>query len=204
MTDIDSRHASENAFEESENRFRDLVEGSVDGIMIHRDFKALFANDAFARLFGFDSPQDLLALDSVLELAPPDVQAQAKLHAANRLRGDEAPTEYEYEGLKRDGSRIWLVNLVRVISWRGEPAIQSTVVDITERKKMEEELRQARDSFERRVAERTRALTDEITERKRAEAALKENEERYRELFDESPIAIWEDDWSLIKQCSTV
>ena len=134
---------------ESETRFRDLVEGSVDGIIVHRDFKALFVNDAFAKIFGFDSPEDVLALDSVLEMVPPDVQAQIKAHAKMRMDGDDVPTEYEIEGVKKDGSSIWLVNLVRVISWNGQPAIQSTVLEITQRKRMEEELRQARDSLER-------------------------------------------------------
>ncbi len=44
------------------------------------------------------------------------------------------------------------------------------------------------------------SIRTDITKRKQVEEALRKSEERYRELFDESPAAIWEEDWSPIKQ----
>ncbi|MBT6138637.1 MAG: PAS domain-containing protein, partial [Rhodospirillaceae bacterium] len=62
-----SRSASE-----SDEAFRGLVESAVEGFFIHRDFKPLFANQACADIFGYDSPEDVLALEKVLVFWAPN------------------------------------------------------------------------------------------------------------------------------------
>ena len=69
-------------------------------------------------------------------------------------------------------------------------AIGTVAVDISDLKRIERELRDARDDLEVRVEERTRELTDEITERKRMEEALVESEERFRVAFEYAPIGV--------------
>ena len=59
------------------------------------------------------------------------------------MRGEAAPSHYEFEGVKKDGSHIWLETRLRVITWQGERATQSNVTDITERKRTEKKLRKS-------------------------------------------------------------
>jgi PAS domain S-box-containing protein len=141
------RKQGEEALRESETRFRSLIEGSIQGVVIHRDFKPLFVNQAYADIFGYQTPDDILRMEHcVLQHAAPHEHARL-LDAAQALqRGEDAPTQHEYQGVRQDGSSVWLSNLVTVVSWEGAPAMQSTVFDITERKRAEERFRLAVES----------------------------------------------------------
>ncbi|MGF1640152.1 MAG: PAS domain S-box protein [Rhodospirillales bacterium] len=124
----------------SEERFRCLVESAVLGIVIDRDGKPLFANRTFAVVFGYESPEEILALGSLDPLYSADHLDRIRSYRRERLRGASAPDEYEFEGIRKDGSLIWIRTQVNLITWNGETAVQSTVVDITLRKIYEQRL----------------------------------------------------------------
>jgi PAS domain S-box-containing protein len=127
----------EAALREQERRFRELVEGSLQGILIHRDGNILFVNQAFASMHGYDSPDEIVQLGSQFACTAPHDRERLRGYTQARLRGEEAPSEYECQGLCKDGSLIWRENRVRVVPWDGRSAIQITTVDITERKRAE-------------------------------------------------------------------
>ncbi len=180
------------ALRESEAHLRDLIDGSIEGILIHRDHKPLLVNEAWAAIHGY-TVEEVLAIDSVVDLISPVDRQRLIGHRDARLRGEAAPERYEYRALRQDGSEIWLEHLVRVVEWEGAPAIQTVVIDITERKSAEAALEGARDELERRVEERTRelhatnrALEEEAGTRKAVEERLRESEHDLRNLIEGS------------------
>src|SRR5215475_2663497 len=132
--DIAERKQAEEAMRQSEERFRHLVEGSIQGIMLHRGGKPIFANQAYAEMYGYNSPEDILGVENIFQdvIAPED---RARLHQyfQARMRGDHAPTHYTCRGVRRDGTYIWVDNIITVVNWKGETTIQCSVVDISER-----------------------------------------------------------------------
>ena len=121
--EIVERKQAEEVLRQSEERFRNLIEGSIQGIYIHRDFKPLFVNQAFADILGYDSTDELLAsIESIQEHHAPHERARIQGYKEARLRGEDVPSQYEYEALRKDGTIVTLQNVVRVINWEGDLA----------------------------------------------------------------------------------
>ena len=86
---------------------------------------------------GYDSAEEILALESPLLLFVPEEREMILHYGNERVLSGDAPDFYEMQGLRKDGSRIWLENRASVVSWAGQMAIQSVVVDISGRKQVE-------------------------------------------------------------------
>lgn len=155
ITDIKRR---ERELAESESRYRDLIEGSIQGIMIHHDWSLLFANRAAARMLGFARVPELLGQGNLRALlAEHEVERLAHYRELRRA-GDEAPEHYEVDMRCRDGSTITVDCVVRRIRWRGQTVTQATLIDITERKRAERELHDYQHRLEELVSARTAEL----------------------------------------------
>lgn len=158
------------ALEESEKHFRDLIEGSIQGVLIHSNWDILFANQALADIFGYSSHLEILDQVRVEKLIAPNDLERLQGYLEARLKGQPAPESYQVECIRKNGSRIWAEFRNRHTQWRGQPAIQCVVVDITERRNAElalqkhnEELRQ-RDQDLREQNERFNAALENMSQ----------------------------------------
>lgn len=140
--DITERKRAERELRNSERRYRDLIEQSVQGILIHRDWKLLFVNRALARMLGYDSVEEVLALGTVDRIFASGEHARLRAYYAARKAGRPAPEHYEVEAQHKDGSTVVLQNVVRNVEWDGADATQANVIDVTDRRRAEERLKQ--------------------------------------------------------------
>jgi PAS domain S-box-containing protein len=143
---------------DSEARYRDLIEGSIQGTIIDHDWRMIFANPAAAEMLGFGTPAELLGRENLRHLVEDHEIERLREYHDVRDAGFDAPAEYEADMRRADGRTITVQWMVRHIRWRGEKVTQSTLVDITERKRAERALRDHQNRLEELVGERTAEL----------------------------------------------
>ena len=148
---IDEIDRRQQALAENERRFRDLVEGSIQGIIIHRDFHPLYANDSFAAMLGL-TVADVMALPSLLALVPVE-ERNGLIDNYDRLLDGGSTPRRRIRACRPDGGSLWVELTGRRVDWMDGPAIQAVVVDVTREVEAENALRQSRDAAERALCE---------------------------------------------------
>ena len=131
--DITARKQAEEALRASEERYRALFEHNLMGICRSGvDGRILESNQAFARLLGFESPEQLRGRCST-EFYSSGADRTAFLQ---RLEEETCVTGAEWRLRRRDGSLAWAIVNSRLVDGHGGAGafIDSTLVDITGRK----------------------------------------------------------------------
>ena len=138
------------ALQESENRFRQLADSSFEAIAIHDECSVMDANQAVARMFGYE-PSEILNKE-ILELFAPESRESVRSSILSRMEGP-----FEAIGLKKDKTAFPVEVLSKPMSYQGHSAQVKAIRNLTDRKNAEETLR-ARE-------ERYRTLVEELPQR---------------------------------------
>jgi PAS domain S-box-containing protein len=139
FVDITERKRLIRGIEESEAKYRQLIEGSIDAVSLARDGKFLFTNKGFLSMFGYASMGEVVGKDISIVVSGRD--KTIVLDRSNRrLLGEQVPSRYEYHGVKKDGTLINVEVQATVIQLDGHPTALAYHRNITERKKEEAEL----------------------------------------------------------------
>ncbi len=142
IEDVSARYKTQEALENAELRFRHIFEHASEGIFqTTRDGRYLAANPALARLYGYDTADDLIAdLADIEHRLYVDARRRAEFARLMEMKGEVL--NFESEVYRRDGSRIWISENAHIVRDAHGKFIcyEGTVEDITERRSYHEQL----------------------------------------------------------------
>jgi diguanylate cyclase (GGDEF)-like protein/PAS domain S-box-containing protein len=144
--DISQRKRSEAALQESEEKYRRLVQDSTDGIAIVEGLEVKFVNRALLEMYGAESEDEMVGRPLTDFVAPEDRELMAERSYA-RERGQDAPDHYEFKALRKDGTTFHAELSVGLITYQGRAARQGVIRDITERRQAVAALEQSEERY---------------------------------------------------------
>lgn len=191
--DISDRKQAEIALRESEKRYRQIVETSMEGIWtLDEGDRTSFVNQRMASMLGYDS-EDMLGAPLEVFVYKQDCE-MVKQYLEWRRQGISAQHEFQFR--RQDGSSFYgLVSANPLFDDAGNyTGVLAMITDITERRQAEAAVQQLNAELEARVNLRTAELADtieqlrqEVQRREGSENALRKSEELYRTLIANFP-----------------
>ncbi len=147
MRDMTERKQVEEALWESEDKYRNLVEESFDGILIQKGTKIVFANKRLNEMLGYGDGK-LIGQNHWI-IYHPDDQKTTRDRAQARMRGEEVVRRYEVKLQRKDDSWFYGEINARPITFPSgkESGIQVWIKDIDERKRAEKALLESEEKY---------------------------------------------------------
>jgi PAS domain S-box-containing protein len=140
--EIAQRQRSQSVLRAFEQSMRLLIESSPIGILVARDGQYVYVNRAFVRMLGYDGPDDIIGL-AVENLYSLEDIKRIKQQSRDGLEDTAVPSYHEAKVLRKSGdpfdADVWLT----MIDYEGQPSILGFVTDVSEAKKLRNQLLQA-------------------------------------------------------------
>lgn len=144
--DVTARRTAEDALKAAEAKFRGLVEHSLVGIYIIQDGRFAYVNPRFAEILGYPS-EEILRHRSVEDLVAAEDRPLVRENLRRRMAGEVNALHYSYRALRKDGTIVEVEVRGTRMDYEGRPAVIGSLLDITERKRAEDELRRSESRF---------------------------------------------------------
>ena len=149
VSDITKSKLAEKKLRESEEKYRSVIENANIGILVIQEGKHVFYNSKIHEMLGYTA-QEFEEMDYVSLIHPAD-RTFVSERIRQRLEGLAVESDIvEIRLRSKSGETKWIQVNSSVIRWKGWPALQAFLSDITERKRAEEEL-QERKNFLRDI-----------------------------------------------------
>jgi PAS domain S-box-containing protein len=147
--DVTEMVEAEQRIKESEEQFRTITEQSLMGISIIQDEKIKYINETLADILGY-STNEMLGWapgEFFKVLYPEDKKKIIEFATKMEKQFENKFQYYEARGIHKSGSLIWLEVYSKVIMFQNRPAFLTSYIDITERKKAKEDLRESEEKY---------------------------------------------------------
>jgi PAS domain S-box-containing protein len=147
--DITGGEREAGALRRSEEKYRALVEHSLQGLAIIQDGRIVFCNGTFSAMLGIPAEEmSEIPLRELVRMVHPDDRAETIRRYRARLGSGGSPGRFEFRAGRRDGSTAWIETYTSTVEYDGRPAVQTVTLDITERRRAEEALRDSEEYLE--------------------------------------------------------
>jgi PAS domain S-box-containing protein len=143
--DITERKQMEEALRESENKFRSLVENAIVGVYLIQDGVFRYVNLRLAEIHGYEAEEMVGKMGPNQSTYPEDLSIVER-NIDKRLKGEEA-IHYEFRIVTKSQEIRYVEVFGSRTMYQGRPAVLGTMLDITDRKKAEEALRQSEERY---------------------------------------------------------
>ncbi|MEZ8190139.1 diguanylate cyclase [Vibrio sp. 1F279] len=130
----------QNAVREQDKMYHDMIMQSGQGILVHRDFKPLMVNQSWVKLQGGSSIDQVLALDSILDLVLQQNSDGIYKHYQAIVSGELSGTSTVVENIGFDGVHRFFNIYDNAITWKGQRAVQVVLEDVTQKVMLEKQL----------------------------------------------------------------
>ncbi|MCX8122861.1 MAG: PAS domain S-box protein [Spirochaetes bacterium] len=140
IRDISERIKSEKELKDRESKYRALFENATETIMVIQDGMIKLFNNRASELSGY-SPEEL-ASRSFIDFIHPEDREMVLNTYLQRIQGKQAPTQYNFKIITKNQEIRWVETHVVLIEWEGKPATLNFLTDITERKIIEDQIKE--------------------------------------------------------------
>lgn len=137
LTNINENKKLIRQLEESEEKYRTLVENLHDAIFIIEDYKFTFVNNAFANIFK-TTVQEIIG-KPFLDLVAPEHRDLISERNTKRHKGEKLPSDYDFLALDFEGNKIKLNLKIGVVHINNKAVSIGSILDVTEIRKLENE-----------------------------------------------------------------
>ncbi|MFX1369771.1 MAG: PAS domain S-box protein, partial [Promethearchaeota archaeon] len=144
--DITDRIEKEVALRKSEQKYRALAEQTPQGITIMTNDELVYCNRAFSEMVGYTIDELIgTRADKTWGFFHPSDRAILDQRTQALREGKPIPPRYEYRLVRPDGEVTWVEAFSTKVEYGGKPAVQTILIDTTERRRAEREIRSAKD-----------------------------------------------------------